>query len=112
MKRTISFILLMVMMLSLFAGCKKELEKDITLDGKTVHIAFDDDTMNCATITDGEDVYRIEKVNKDITITYPNGGQYFYKWDETISLWDMSQKGDLKGYFSHTDIRAAYNDAK
>lgn len=112
MKKTVSFILLMVMMLSLFAGCKKVLEKDITIDGKNVHIAFDDDTMNCATITDGSDEYRIERVDNDITITYPNGGQYFYIWDEKISLWDMRQKGDLKGYFSNTDIFAAYKDAQ
>ena len=84
MKKKLSLMLALVLMLSLFAGCEKKLEFEAEIEGTPVKIVYADSKYTHATIYEGENEYKVVHEDKDFIITYPNGAVFSYIWNTSV----------------------------
>ena len=113
MKKKLSLMLALVLMLSLFAGCEKKLEFEAEIEGTPVKIVYADSKYTHATIYEGENEYKGVHEDKDFIITYPNGAVFSYIWNPSVSMWNMKLTGgSTSDYIDGADLVMALNEAK
>lgn len=113
MKKKLSLMLALVLMLSLFAGCEKKLEFEAEIEGTPVKIVYADTKYTHATIYEGENEYKVVHEDKDFIITYPNGAVFSYIWNPSVSMWNMKLTGgSTSDYIDGADLVMALNEAK
>lgn len=113
MKKKLSLMLVLILALSLFAGCEKKLEFEAEIEGTPVKIVYTDTKYTHATIFAGEDEYKVVHEDKDFIITYPNGAVFSYIWNPSVSMWNMKLTGGTtKDYIEGADLVMALNEAK